>query len=55
MVVLLTTTITCANALSIIQRLTKVVGLTEPQKIEIIQEIRKSIPLCPVTIKPDVK
>jgi len=52
---LLTATISCADALGIIHRLTKVVGLTPIQKSEIIQEIRKTIPFCPVTIKKDDK
>jgi hypothetical protein len=51
MVVLLaTTTISCAQAIGIIQRLTNVVGLTEKQKTEIIQEIRKTIPFCPIKV-----
>jgi len=52
---LLATTISCADALSIIHRLTKVNGLTPIQKSEIIQEVRKTIPFCPVTIKKDDK
>ena len=52
---LLTTTISCADALSIVYRLTKVTGLTSFQKSEIIQEVRKTIPSCPVTIKKDDK
>jgi hypothetical protein len=55
MVVLLTTTISCTQALSIIHRLTNVVGLTQEQKTEIVQEVRKTIPFCPVTIKKDGK
>ena len=55
MVVLLVTTISCTDAFNIIQRLTKVVGLTELQKTEIVHEIRKTIPFCPVTIKKDTK
>ncbi len=51
----LTTTISCSDALNIIHRITKVVGLTEPQKIEIVQEIRKSIPFCPIVVKKDGK
>ena len=52
MVVLLATTIIhCSDALSIINRVTKVVGLTQQQRIEIIQVIRQSIPSCPVIIK----
>jgi hypothetical protein len=51
----LTTTISCSDALNIIQRITKVVGLTELQKTEIVQEIRKTIPFCPVIVKKDGK
>ena len=51
----LTTTISCSDALNIIQRITKVVGLTQLQKTEIVQEIRKSIPFCPVIVKKDGK
>lgn len=55
MVVLLTATISCSQAVGLLQRITKVVGLTEPQKTEIILEIRKTIPFCPVTIRKDGK
>lgn len=51
MVVFLTTTIiSCSDALSVIQRISRVVGLTELQKTEIIYEIRKVIPSCPVKV-----
>jgi hypothetical protein len=51
MVVLLASTIiSCSDALNIIHRVTKIVGLTEVQKTEIIQEIRKVIPSCPVKV-----
>ncbi len=51
MVVLLASTIiSCSDALSVIQRISKVVGLTEVQRTEIIQEIRKVIPSCPVKV-----
>ena len=51
MVVLLASTIiSCSDALSIIHRITNIVGLTEIQKTEIIQEIRKVIPSCPVKV-----
>jgi len=54
MVVLFATTIIhCSDAISIINRLTKVVGLTSQQRIEIIQTIQKSIPSCPLIIKPN--
>ena len=56
MVVLFASTIiSCSDAINIIHRVTKVVGLTELQKTEIVQEIRKTIPFCPVTIKKDSK
>jgi hypothetical protein len=55
MVLLLTASITCTQAWSLLQRLTNVVGLTELQKTEIILEIRKTIPFCPVTIKKDAR
>tara|TARA_R110000772_G_C12993108_1_gene407269 strand:- start:203 stop:370 length:168 start_codon:yes stop_codon:yes gene_type:complete len=55
MVLLLTASITCSQALNLLQRIAKVVGLTELQKTEIIVEIRKTIPFCPVTIRKDAK
>ena len=50
---LLTTTISCSQALTIINRVTKVVGLTSQQRIEIIQVIREHVPTCPFTVVPD--
>jgi hypothetical protein len=55
MVLLLTVSISCTQAVNLLQRITKVFGLTEVQKTEIISEIRKTIPFCPVTIKKDVQ
>jgi hypothetical protein len=56
MVVLFTSTIiTCSQAMNIIHRIQRVVGLTEIQKTEIIQEIRKVIPFCPVIVKQNGK
>ena len=52
---LLTTTISCSDAIKIINRLVNVTGLTPFQKTEIIQEVRKTIPFCPVVIKKDTK
>lgn len=52
---LLTTTISCTDALKIINRIVNVTGLTPLQKTEIIQEVRKTIPFCPVVIKNDTK
>jgi len=45
------TTISCSDALRIINRITSVVGLTNQQRIEIIQTVRQSIPTCPVKIE----
>jgi len=51
MVVFLTATIiTCSDALNLIHRLTRVVGLSEVQRTEIVQEIRKVVPSCPVKV-----
>lgn len=50
---LLTTTISCSDALAIISRAIKVVGLTNQQKLEIIQVIRQSVPTCPLIVVPD--
>jgi len=51
MVVLLTATIiSCSDAMSLVYRITRVVGLTELQRTEIIQEIRKVVPSCPVKV-----
>jgi hypothetical protein len=54
MVVILSTLITCSQAFSLINRITSVVGLTSQQKLEIIKEVRKVVPSCPVTIQKDV-
>ena len=52
---LITTTISCSDAVKIINRLSNVSGLTPIQKTEIVQEVRKTIPFCPVVIKKDTK
>ena len=54
MVVILSTVITCSQAISLANRITNVVGLSPQQKIEIIKEMRKVVPSCPVTIQKDV-
>lgn len=51
----LTTTISCYDVLGIIHRLKEVAGLTQIQKYEIIQEVRKTVPSCPIIIKKDGK
>jgi hypothetical protein len=54
MVVILSTIITCSQAISLINRMTNVPGLTPQQKLEIVKEVRKVVPSCPVTIQKDV-
>ena len=49
-VLLLTKFITCSDALNLIHRITRVVGLSEVQRTEIVQEIRKVVPSCPVKV-----
>jgi hypothetical protein len=55
MVVLLSTVISCSQAFAIINKIHRVIGLTEVQKTEIVQEIRNVIPRCPVTIVQEKK
>lgn len=50
---LASTVISCADAISIFNRVTSVVGLTPKQKIEIVTELKKTIHSCPVIIKPN--
>jgi hypothetical protein len=45
------TIISCSQALQIIDRLQKIVGLTPIQRKEILIEMKKVIPSCPVTVK----
>lgn len=51
--VTLATIISCSQAYKIINRITSVGGLSDLQKNEIIYEIKKIIPSCPVTVKKD--
>ena len=50
---LLTTTISCSDAVRIVSRLTNVANLTKQQKIELIQTVQQSIPTCPLKVVPD--
>ena len=50
---LLTTTISCSQAFAIISRVSKVVGLTPQQRIEVIQVLKDHVPTCPFTVTPD--
>lgn len=47
------TIITCSDAAGIINKIVSSIGLTNQQKIEVISELRKLIPTCPVTVKKD--
>lgn len=47
----LTTVLSCSQVLTIAQRLASISFLTAKQKTEIIVEIQKSVPSCPVIIK----
>lgn len=50
---ILSTVISCSDAVGFINRLASSIKLTPEQKVEIITEIRKLIPTCPVTVKKD--
>lgn len=49
----LTTTISCSDVFSILNRVQKVIGLSIQQRTEIIQVLRQSVPTCPVKIEPN--
>jgi len=49
----LSTVITCSQAIAIVNRVTSVVGLSNVQKQEIITELKALVPTCPVTITKD--
>lgn len=56
MIALLSTTIiTCGDALSIVSRLSNVIGLSYSQKVEIVKTLKEYIPSCPIYIKPNGK
>lgn len=48
---LATTIISCENALYILNRLSRVVGLSYTQKIEIVKVLKEYIPSCPIILK----
>ncbi len=49
----LATIITCSQAISLLNRLENVSGLTKSQKEEIALEVRKVVKTCPIKIKDD--
>jgi len=51
--ILLTTILTCQQVIGIVNRLQNIALLNSQQKIEIILELRNSVPSCPVKIGED--
>jgi len=49
----LTTTITCSQAVSLLNRIKSHSALPDFIKTELIQTIRETIPTCPVIVKKD--
>lgn len=51
----LTTTITCSQAITLLNRIQANKNLLDPIKTELIETIRTFIPTCPVKITKDAK
>jgi hypothetical protein len=49
--VIAATIISCENVLPILNRLSRAVGLSYTQKIELIKVLKEYIPSCPVVFK----
>ncbi len=49
----LSTIISCNDAIKIINRVVMAANLSFKQKTEIVAELRKLVPTCPITIKKD--
>lgn len=49
----LTTILSCSDIVMIANRLVNVRLLTSEQKIEILRELKKVVPSCPLIIKPN--
>jgi hypothetical protein len=45
------TIISCRDAVSIINRLSNVVGLSYQQKVELVKTLKEYIPSCPVIVQ----
>jgi len=54
MVVILSTILSCSQAFGLVNKITSIAALTPQQRLDIIQEVRKVVPSCPVTIQKDV-
>jgi len=48
--VFLTTFLNCSQVFAILTKLQSIMGLTHQQKIEIINELKKVVPSCPIII-----
>lgn len=55
MSIFLVTILNCSDIISIANRIQSVVGLTNHQKIDIVNEVKKVAPTCPVIIKSQPK
>ena len=51
----LTTILSCSDIMMIANRLVNVKLLTSEQKTEILWELKKVVPSCPLIIKPNVR
>ena len=52
MIVLFSATIiSCAQALTVINNVNKIVRLSDEQKMEVISQLRESVPSCPIIIQ----
>jgi hypothetical protein len=51
----LTTFLSCSDIVAIANRLANVKLLTPEQKTEILWELKKVVPTCPLIIKPNVQ
>jgi hypothetical protein len=51
----LTTILSCSDIVLITNRLMNVRLLTSEQKTEILRELKKVVPSCPLIIKPNVR
>jgi hypothetical protein len=53
--VFLVTILTCNQVIGIVSRLRKIALLSPQQQNEIVYELQKAVPSCPVKILPDKK
>ena len=51
MTILIVTFLNCIQLYSIVNRLQSIIGINYQQKMEIIKELKKTVPSCPVIIQ----